>query len=381
MIRNFFEGFISSFGNSEAISPEEWNTRTLFLNMVLAIVIAIIFSLLSAIALVILQGLTSISISGGLFWTIILSVGIVSALSKIQGKAIYFEVPQGHYGIITVMERKIGSLTKPYRLGEGKFRQVSPIPFFDFGNTFGAITVPRKLAPMEFEYHENKTKDGIALHGTHAMLPGIYDPWVFTDFFLSVGGIDGVRSFLQELSLSVMDTTFDEFNIDDIFKNKDGSNKVKNNYYENLEAHARCLDVQNDFWTGNDVPSRNDSKIDADRKDTFAISGTGLNIQFLIKTVQAPAGVAEGYNNINVAKNTADAEALKQRKLRDVYNGIVKSLRKNNHEQPAAQHVATLIMDLYSEEKLVSLGGPDGETLGNEIQQLIAGYFNRANRN
>lgn len=374
MFQNFFSMFlIHRFDSSEGISPQEWNDKVLTLNIIITIILAILFSLLGILFIAIFSFLTTISLPGEMYWLTPVVILITTIIFANRHETQYFQIQQGYYGLIVILGKKVGSLNEPYHLEEGDFRQLMPIPYYNFNRILDAIQVPKKLPAMEFEYKDNKTKDGIALHGKYSVIPDIYDPWEYTDFELSAGE-DGVRSIISEISLSVMDTTFDEYTIEDIFAVKDASTKVKENYYKNLEKHDECQGPKKNFWTNQTSSGKSSSEISY--CDIFSIANTGLNAHFLIKTVVAPEKVAEAYNEKNIAKNKADAKAILDQKQAKVYSGIVRNLvNKNGHEQEAAEQKASLIVGLYSDEFIITLGGPNGKNLDSEIQQLVAAWL------
>lgn len=378
-MRKIFENLLPNlFGRARGLSPALWNSKVLWWNIQIHLIISGIVG----------------STLGLLFWIAfgmnpLFILGIICAIFLINFSAgDYLEIEGGSFGIITILGELKGSQRFPWILKEGDYRNLAKVPFFP--EIFDVWVFTKTPTPLEYPFEKVKTSDGVHVDGTNGFTFFIEDPWKYADFLLSVGE-DGLKKIIHEVSLKSLNKTFDDYTLEEIFRGKNASDRIEKSYFQCLEGFVSTGGSRGDY-------EKTSSGFDffEDKNQTgvlFRFPNAGIAGRFYIKTFFVAKDVqdslkkkalAEVEKTARIVKAEGDAEASKiegfalaeveaekvarvGESKQEIYKTQMEIFTKidpdNKISATRRTMVAELFSDAYQDEKIISIGTPNGDGL------------------
>lgn len=390
-MRKIFENLLPNlFGRARGLSPALWNSKVLWWNIQVHLIVSGIVGSILGLLFWIIFGMNPLFILGiiGVLFLVIFSAGD------------YLEIEGGSFGIITILGELKGSQRSPWILKEGDYRNLAKVPFFP--EIFDVWVFTKTPTPLEYPFEKVKTSDGVHVDGTNGFTYFIEDPWKYADFLLSVGE-DGLKKIIHEVSLKSLNKTFDDYTLEEIFRDKDASDRIEKSYFRSLESFVSVGGSRGDY-------ERTSSGFDffENKNQTgvlFRFPFAGIVGRFYIKTFfvakdvqdslkrKALAGV-EKTARIVKAEGDAEASKIEGFALAEVEAEKVSRIGESKQKIYQAQMelfevidpegkisatrrtmVAELFSDAYQEEKIIAIGTPNGDGLiPSEIAEALTKF-------
>lgn len=434
VFEKFFTDFVpnnfpvNNSGNQKEyeISPGKWSDKIMLLNVIFTATNAVLVLISVLVTLYLTSKLFEIEYIGTMkFYKVQWTLSIVSSVAYLylinSKPSEFIRVPQGNIGVIYVLGNRAGGMDIPYHTTQGDFRDSVSIPFF--GKIFDIFPVPIMFNNQDASFQNVAASGGPLIEGTYSYTKNLVNPFEYADRELatkkeSIDGNDSSHNLLiEDISLQVLNNTFDDHTVSEMYNSKDGAKTIKDSFQkEFLELKKRdsCICSEKNLF-GKAIHSPTFS-------DSYYINGTGLNVAFQLKTHivmdkellkslnRGEINEAEGEAEVIAAKFTktaniikakgraieteinakvdAEAEALKVEKVGDAQNEVEKKrlqitdemfqkayqeLRKDPEiTEAAARQEARAIAGSMDSEISVIVGGPDGKQLNDQIGGLLS---------